>query len=92
MSCLKFGAYRTMYNEVIEILLFTARQSKWRSCHAHTVNRKQKILVTFHVAGVKDVHKIFHDIQIKFVGGVHIWSVFARAFNVKAYQSWFSCP
>ncbi len=50
---LKFGAYKTMYTEVIHILLFMARQSKWRPCHAHTIHPKQKISITFHVTDLK---------------------------------------
>ncbi len=49
MKCLKFGAYRTMHTEVISISCFTARRSKWRSCHAHAVNPIRKILITFDV-------------------------------------------
>ncbi len=30
----------------------------------------KKILITFHVTGLKSVHTRFHDIPIKFVGGV----------------------
>ena len=72
VKCLKFGAYRTMHTEVISISCFTARHSKWRSRHAHTVNPIRKILITSHVSRLKSVHTEFHDIPIKFVGGVRL--------------------
>ncbi len=41
-----------------------------RSSHAHTINPIRTILITFHVTGLKSVHTKFHQISIKFVGGV----------------------
>ncbi len=61
-----------MHTEVISISCFKARCSKWQSRHAHTVSLIWKILITFHVTGLKSVHTRFHDILIKFVGGVHL--------------------
>ncbi len=65
LAPLKFGAYKTIYSEVIHISLFTARRSQWRPRHAHAVNPKQKIFEE------KSVQTLFHDIQIKSEGGVH---------------------
>ncbi len=59
-----------MHTEVISISCFKAQCSKWRSRHAHTVSPIRKILISFHVTGLKSVHTRFHDIPIKFVGGV----------------------
>ncbi len=67
-----------MYTEVIYISLFTAIRSKWRPCHTHTVNRKQKISIPFHVTSLKSVHLKFGDILIKFVGGNCMFSVFCN--------------
>ncbi len=44
--------------------------SKLRSSHTHNVNPIRTILITFHVTGRKSVYTKFHDIQMKFVGGI----------------------
>ncbi len=59
-----------MHTEVISISYFTPTRTKWRSRHAHTVNPIWMILISFHVTGLKSVITRFHDIPIKFVGGV----------------------
>ncbi len=63
-------SYRTMHTEVISTSCVMARRTKWRSCHAHTVIPIGKILITFHVTGLKSIHSKFHNIPSKFVGGV----------------------
>ncbi len=52
--------------------------SKWWPRHAHTVTPIRKILITFHVTGLKSVHTSFHDIPIKFVGGVCLSALHVR--------------
>ncbi len=67
---MKFGAYWARFTEVIKVLLFSATRSKWRPRHGHTANPIWTIVITFHVTGLKSFHTNFHDIPIKFVGGV----------------------
>ncbi len=57
-----------MHTEVTSISCVMARCQKWRSCHAHTVNPIGKILISFHVTGLKSIHSKCHDILSKFVG------------------------
>ncbi len=88
MKYVKLGAYRTRQSEVIHISLFMVRRSKWQPCHTHTVNPIRKISITFHVTGLKSVHTIFRDIQIKFVGGVRKSAAHVQIWSFPVARRW----
>ncbi len=85
---MKFGAYWAKFTEVIKVSLFPGTRSKWRSRHARTVNPIGKILITFHVTGLKSVHTNFHDILIKFVGGVRLSAVHVQFWSFPVARRW----